>query len=416
MQAWRIGGFQGLGSLFIFVAFFLVGCGSSDDLSLEELNRRCAEGRLTGEYLVETIDRVSGNPIILKVPASSENDLLRKIRERNIEALAIDYNFNHATQLIEDRLPDRPFSLGFFGPDFIGAPKLWAQGIFGKGIKVALIDTGFDTTHPLLSNQILLNSEDLGSDEDQNGFEGDTLGWDFINNQPLTVDLGRHGTQVGSIIVAAHQEDTKIGIAPESKIIPIAALAPSEGGQQATGDSATLIRAIDYALNRGADIINASWGGDNCSRFLRTSVEKSVEKGVLFVAAAGNESRDLDEKPSFPSSFSLEGLLSVGATDASGQRISSSNYGSSVQFFAPGQNILALLPNDHRNLAFVTGTSIATPFVTGSYALLRSEFPHLPRNVLVQALLENSDESLNPFLPRALNWLHSQTRGLPKTL
>jgi len=335
-----------------------------------------------------------------------------KIEEQNLKIKNLDYNFNHKTQMDLVLLMRQVFGVGLYGQGLLEADRLWEKNIFGEGVKVAVIDTGLDVDNELLREQVFINGADRGLDEDQNGFPGDLTGWDFVNNKPLTKDLQGHGTEVTSIISAKHRDSVKIGVAPKAKIIPIAALKPNEDGSDASASSDDLVNAVDYAASMDADIINASWGGNGCSNFLKRSIKNATDQNILFVTAAGNDNEDIDVNLEFPSSFNFPLVVSVGGIDASSQKVRSSNFGSTVDFFAPGGRVLSLQKGEGVNFALVTGTSIAAPFISGSLALLKSAFPFMPNKSILNALKESNNEERIPSLLSAYKTLSLDEKSL----
>lgn len=402
---------RGILIIFLFFAILTSCQDGGNNPSIRTLNKRCAEGKISGEYLV----RLKNNNV-KKIYASSAADLFLKIENDNLEIDEIDYNFSHKTQIDFDfdltLLMNKILGIGQYGQPLLEADKLWENGVLGEGVRIAVIDTGLDIENELLSEQVFLNLKDSGLDEDKNGFLGDLTGWDFINNKPLTTDLQGHGTEVTSIISAKHTDSLKIGMAPKAKIIPIAALGPNEDGSDASASSDLLVKAVDYATLMNADIINASWGGNGCSIFLRDSVKKANDRNIMFVTASGNDGENIDVNLEFPSSFNLPFVISVGGIDASSQKVRSSNFGSTVDFFAPGERILTLERGEGINFALVTGTSIAAPFISGSLALLKSAFPFMPNRTILEALKDSRNEAKLPSLLKAYESLFIDENSL----
>jgi len=287
----------------------------------------------------------------------------------------------------------------------IQADVAWKQQITGQGVTVAVVDTGVDVAHPQLINQIAYNKgesgldnfgrnkESNGIDDDQNGFVDDYRGFDFVTETGAVEDYGSHGTHVAGIIAAEHtsvsaQSMSMVqGVAPGAKIIPLAFIDSS-----GAGNLSSAIRAIDYAVLRGAHIINASWGGAGCSQILRDKIAQLQDQGILFVAAAGNSGLNIDYLPEFPASFNLFPQITVGATGALDLMTDFSNYGdTSVHLFAPGDRITSTVPGG--KMASMSGTSMATPFVSGALALLKSAKPALSIGSLRQLLYESASKS-----------------------
>lgn len=397
----------------------LFGCGSSEDgpLSLSEYNQKCLENKISGQFLVkysdgshEVVSASSNKDFFDKILSKDNQSLLKK---KQIKIAAVDFNFKVELQQLTPPEITPPSSAPLAdsprqdGPHMLKAQYLWNKGFWGQNVSTALIDSGYSINHPLLKNSVQINTKESGLDEDQNGFKGDRTGWDFLNKKPLTKDLGSHGTLVGSVIAAIHTPDYEFSMAPGSKILPIAALKPlSEGETSASGEANTIISAIDYAISKNVDFINASWAGNICSQFIRAKVEEATNAGIIFVTSAGNEGIDLDEQPIFPGSFPFSLLATVGAVNSDSSIQVNSNYGRDVDFFAFGNNVVAAAP--HSSMGAATGTSVATPFITGGLALLKSAFPMVPPEALFDALERSRNSQKIPDLERAFLDLKSQ--------
>lgn len=295
----------------------------------------------------------------------------------------------------------------------------------GKDIVVAVTDTGVDYTHPDLVNQMWRNSKEIpgnGIDDDKNGYVDDIVGWDFAANDNKPYDLSLslidilmsggnpgHGTHVAGVIGAAANNGMGIsGVAPKVKIMALRFI--SEKGQ---GTTEAAIKAVDYAVENGASIINASWGGEKGEEGgddeLLKAIERAKAKGVLFIAAAGNGrvdqaagkavgfNNDTDPKPVLPATFNLENMITVAAIDVNEKLGEFSNYGpKSVHIGAPGVNILSTVPGNRYQDTIIElgsmkitwdGTSMATPHVVGATALLWSTDPNMKATVVKEKLL-----------------------------
>lgn len=374
------------------IATVLTGCGSDEltEFRLRQLNIACLNGKIAGEYLVEL---ETGK--LEKVYASNLRDLKFKLKTLPESVKNIDYNFkllnSNTTPSTQTPVTRDQANLG---PNIIKANFLWRRGYYGQGVKLGLIDSGFDVNGLYLKHAILENTEELGRDEDRNGYVNDRYGWNTLDDKPLTGDDGNHGTLVGSVIVASHRDGLKIGVAPEAKLIPVTALKPgADEMTDVSGDSNSIIKALDYSVLRGAEVINASWGGDNCSTHIQRKIQEITDAGVIFITSSGNEGVDIDENIKFPASLPIINVITVGALDDFGQLFHESNFGSLVDFFAPGFGVVSLLPGNR--LALVNGSSIATPYVTGSLALLKSAFNEAEYSDIIKALRQTSTGKTN---------------------
>lgn len=227
---------------------------------------------------------------------------------------------------------------GTAGAD-LDAPQAWDIATGQNEVVVAVVDTGCDLNHPDLAANIWTNPGEIpdnGVDDDGNNLIDDVHGWDFsdLDNDPQ--DASGHGSHVAGIIGAVGNNELGIaGLAWRVRIMPLRFMNAFE-----EGSTADAIAAIEYALDKGAMIINCSWGSSSYSRFLRKVMANS---NALFICAAGNNGRDTDYKPFYPAGFEDDNILSVAASDQMDRLAGFSNYGTaSVDVAAPGVRILSL--------------------------------------------------------------------------
>jgi len=259
-----------------------------------------------------------------------------------------------------------------WGMKAIDVEPAWSKTVGNRAIAVAVIDDGVAMTHPDLAANIWVNPEESsanGRDDDGDGFVDDVHGWDFVDGdaQPAPAASGAerwHGSHVSGTIGAVG--DNRAGVVGVNWKVSLMAL-----------------RAIDYAVDHGARVINASWGGGGTSDVLQRAVARAEQHGVLFVAAAGNDGA---AKPSFPANLNLANVLSVGALNPDGTLASFSNRGAMIT--APGVGILSTIaPGQY---ARYDGTSMAAPHVSGAAALLWSARPGATLAQVKKALLESA--------------------------
>lgn len=258
----------------------------------------------------------------------------------------------------------------------IAAPTGWDAAGGAAPVTVAVIDTGVDVGHPDLAGRLWQNPAETagnGLDDDGNGYVDDVAGWNFYdwNNQVYSAaDGDSHGTHVAGTIAARRGNGIGVaGIADNARIMPLKFLKP--GG----GYTSDAIVAIQYAVDHGATVINASWGGAGYSQALCDAIDQAGDAGVLFVAAAGNAATDNDAVPMWPANCPAVSLVSVASTTQSDGLSSFSNRGAvQVDVGAPGSDILSTVPGGY---GYKSGTSMAAPHVAGIAAVVAGLHPGL---------------------------------------
>jgi subtilisin family serine protease len=270
----------------------------------------------------------------------------------------------------------------------IGAPEAWAAGYTGRGVITAVIDTGVDLKHREFREQLWRNPGEVagnGLDDDSNGFVDDVHGWDFVHDDATPQDRNGHGTHVASLIVGARNGVGSTGAAYGSQVMVLQGL-----GADGVGDTRDVARAVRYAVDEGADIINVSLSGARSSS-LESAIRYANSQGVLVVAASGNQGISA---PSEPASLSrtLSGVLSVGAYDQS-ERLASFSNGAdgATQITAPGVRLRAAVPGGY---AVYSGTSMAAPLVSGVAALALSAAPNLSAAQLRSLLVKGASDHI----------------------
>ncbi|MFF2588494.1 S8 family serine peptidase [Peribacillus butanolivorans] len=288
--------------------------------------------------LIETVDVPKGE---------TTDNLIEELEDqKNVEYAEPNYLFKKMES------PNDPAYIDQWHHKKLGTQAAWTKTMGSKEMVVAIIDDGIDRNH-----------EDLKGKIDHP--------YDAVRNRKNIVPVGEHGTHIAGIIAGSANNDLGgTGVAPNIKIMPINVF----NGKYA--DTADIIEAIHYAVQQGADIINMSLGETSYSEALNKAVQEAYNKGLLIVAAAGNEG-DMGKSVQrvYPAAFSH--VISVAATDSKDKRTSYSNYHSTVDIAAPGDYILSTLPNNR--YGWMSGTSMATPMVAGVAALIWSNEPKLTK-------------------------------------
>jgi serine protease len=262
---------------------------------------------------------------------------------------------------------------------WVQAPAAWdvVKGESGQVI-IAIVDGGTDWHHEDLVANIWNNPDEIpnnGIDDDNNGFIDDVRGWNFQNNtnDPTgslsTPQSAAHGTHTAGIAAGVTNNSTGIAsISWNCTLMPINTAAPTADLSIAYG-----YEGITYAAANGADIINCSWGSiGTASKFEQDVIDFAYANGALVVAAAGNDNANNDLTPHYPSSYHK--VLSVGATNRTDDaKASFSQYGVTVDVYAPGVSILSTIPNN--NYSSLSGTSMASPMAAGLAGLVKTQHP-----------------------------------------
>ncbi|MEH2286747.1 S8 family peptidase [Nostoc sp.] len=276
-----------------------------------------------------------------------------------------------------------------WGADLVKAPEVWAHGYTGKGVVVAVVDTGVDYNHEDLKNNIWTNSKEIagnGIDDDGNGYVDDTYGWNFADQNNNTLDDNGHGTHVSGTIAGENNNYGVTGIAYDAKIMPVKAL--DESG---SGSYNSISKGIRYAVDNGANVINLSLGGSSSNRTLESAIDYASSKGVIVVMAAGN---DGGSSPEYPARYASKSGIAVGAVDKNNNLADFSNRSGTNQIAyvtAPGVKVYSSVPNNQ--YATYSGTSMAAPHVAGIVALMLSANPNLTDAQVREIVTETAGNS-----------------------
>jgi subtilisin family serine protease len=278
-----------------------------------------------------------------------------------------------------------------WGLQNIHMPEAWDIEKGEKNIIIAFADSGIDYMHEDLMNNLWRNTGEIcnnGIDDDSDGYIDNCYGINAITGSGDPMDDEGHGTHVSGI--AGAEGNNSLGISGVNWEVSLMVL--KFIGTEGTGTEADLIETIEFAMQRGVRVFNMSFGGYEYSEFEKQAIENA--SNILFIAAAGNETINNDVQPLYPASYDLPNIISVAASNESDQLLYFSNYGkNTVHVAAPGSSILSTVPgNTYKNLS---GTSMATSFVSGLAGLILSKSPTVSLSKLKDQILRTVDVNTN---------------------
>ena len=357
---------------------------SEENSSLAQLGKVAARYPLGGAPALQ--DSFSSSEILhLKLHDQSPEALEKAVQELQDNPGVAYAVTNDIVEAFGEVRPNDLHS-NLYGMERISAPQGWADttGDRGKAPLVAVIDSGTDYTHPDLAANIWTNPNEVrnGKDDDGNGVIDDIHGYNAPEKSGDPSDSGSHGTHVAGTVAAVGHNGTGVtGVAWEAQLMPCRFIS---GG---FGTMADAIAALTYADSQGARITQNSWGGTNPNQAL---VDALAASPALHICAAGNSGNDSDIKPLFPAAYPLDNILAVAATDDKDQLAGFSNYGAqAVDLAAPGVNTYSTIPGGEYGTK--SGTSMATPHVSGAASLVLTKFPHLTNEELKDRLMFSTD-------------------------
>lgn len=391
------------GVVSVISAMVLSGCGNTTERVAETFPKTTAECSGTAVPNQYVVRFKSGETKVYS--GSTREELIRTVIEPNLDKI----EFAEQDQTVRTVKPESIAGANTSAASDswwhvkIEDGNAWTRGYKGQNVVVAVIDSGVQVTHKDLVNHIATNAGEVGTDgqgrnkstngvdDDGNGLIDDVAGYDFEKDSATVTDGSGHGTHVTGIIVADHSSNTVYGAAPEAKVLPLDFM-----NDDGAGHISDAIRAMYYAASRGAKVVNASWGGAPCSKSLRQAIVDIGVQGVLFVSAAGNEYSSLDTTPTYPAAYNVSSQITVGSSTQGDRMNDFSNYSYTlVHIMAPGSGILSTysdfgLPGEpiYKTLS---GTSMATPFVSAAAAVLWSAKPLATVSEIRNALLSSVD-------------------------
>ena len=325
--------------------------------------------------------------VLVATPSPSQRDLALAELPR---LAAVRYAEPNSTIHVENTATNDPglstqWALDSTNYAGIDAAAAWGVTQGSSSTIVAVIDSGLDLTHPEFAGRVWTNAGEVngkpGVDNDGDGLANDLHGWNFLTNTSDVSDDNGHGTHVSGILAATGNNGIGVaGVNWKAQIMPLKFI-----GADGNGSVDDAIRAIYYAVDHGARVINASWGGGDHVQTLTDAISYANVHNVVFVTAAGNESVNNGVRRSYPADDRLPNTISVAAIDINGALASFSNYGATtVDIAAPGVNIRSTVPGGY---ATYSGTSMSTPYVSGVVSLLVGLHPELTAAQLVQRVL-----------------------------
>jgi subtilisin family serine protease len=258
-------------------------------------------------------------------------------------------------------------------------PSKWLSSQ-GENIKVAVIDTGCDLNHKDLKNNLL-------------------EGKNFVEPNTDPMDRNGHGSHVAGTIAASKNGIGITGVAPKSKIVPVKAL-----GDNGQGNIKHIISAIEWSANIGVDFITMSLGSPNKSKQLENVIKYAHDKGCVIFCAAGNSGQDVDIM--YPAKYDY--TISIGAIDRNLERTNFTCSGDTLDFLAPGHEILGCVPGDQ--YAIMSGTSMSNPFAVGCACLALSLYKKENRS----NMLKTYNDYINLFQQNAIHLKNPQYSNIRK--
>ena len=358
--------------------------------------------------LAQTASLLAGGGINFQIIRGLGLEGQELVRSMGSSMDAVEQWFSHDTYIStfeqdafrqDDAIANDPSMSQLWGMTKIDAPDAWniTTGATGANrVVVAVIDTGVDYTHPDLAANIWTNTAEIagnGVDDDHDGFVDDVHGYNFVSNNGNPMDDNGHGTHVSGTIAAVG--NNSLGVAGVNWSASIMALKFMDS--TGSGYLSDAIRAINYATMERTQygvnvrVINASWGGGGFSSAMQTAIQAANDAGIMFVAAAGNSGTNNDVTAQYPANYTPPNVISVAASDQNDQLASFSCYGAStVDLAAPGVSIYSTLPNNR--YGYYSGTSMATPMVSGVAALAWAYNPNASVADIRNAILQGVDK------------------------
>jgi subtilisin family serine protease len=371
-------------------------------------DKQRVQGKLQGSRL-EVLSRKGGDVELLAVGAGSMQSRIESINsDPSVDYAEPNWLVRHMAVSNDTYYPNGSL-WGMYGSATTpanqygsGAGQAWANGGADcSSVVGGIIDEGYMYTHPELAANAYTNPGETagnGRDDDGNGLVDDIYGWDFASNDNTVFDGAGddHGTHVAGTIGGIGGNGAGVaGVCWNVKLMSAKFLG-SRGGT-----TANAIKAVDYFTglkNKGVPVVatNNSWGGGGFSQGLADAIERANTAGILFIAAAGNDGTNNDTTASYPSGYASANIIAVAALQSNGGLASYSQYGATtVDIGAPGSAVMSTVPVSSKGKVVAgyssySGTSMATPHVTGAAALYKARNPGATAAQIKAALLNGT--------------------------
>lgn len=359
-----------------------------------------------GAQVVEHLSQASRSVLVRRPQVEKSTSAIAALKSSSLVEYA-EPNFIYRASTGSESLPDDPALNQLWGMINTGqkstgdmgeiegkagvdidAQRAWQIETGSSKVVIAGIDTGIDYTLQDLAPNMWTNEAEAngtaGVDDDNNGIVDDIHGYNAITNNGEMKDDHGHGSHTAGTMAAKGNDGSGIvGVAWNAKLMGVKFLS-AEGG----GTLADAIKAIDYTTQMRVDMTSNSWGGGGFSQALYDAIKRAGDAGILFIAAAGNSSADNDSDPEYPASYDLDNIISVAAIDNAGELAYFSCFGkTTVDVAAPGVNIYSITPGGYDSWS---GTSMATPHVTGVAALLKSANPDMTAAQIKERIIKTA--------------------------
>lgn len=357
-------------------------------------------GNKTHEYSVSSmrLSSISGDLYTLELKGTIEHKtkmLAQLAAQSNVDYVEPDYPINAIPQNPAAIIPDDPYFSKQWFHSTLNSLEAWSVNDGSDEIVAAVVDTGVDYTHPDLTDNMWVNKQEVlnGRDDDGNGYIDDIHGWNFAanNNDPRSTAKSPHGSHVAGLIGARGNNHVGVvGVAPKVKMMALKFMDDS-----GAGITSNAVKAIDYAIQKKVFLINNSWGSNRYSRTLSDAITRAAKVGILFFAAAGNGNKgvgyNIDAIPWYPASYPQWNVFSIAATTSGDKLTEFSNFSKTkVDVAAPGYAMYSTVSGTSYQM--MSGTSMATPVVSGLAVLVKAANPDLNPAQILNIIRESSDK------------------------